>query len=249
MTHYSPFANGRVWSRRALPITVLSAALFAAACSGSDATSVTPVAGSGIGFTTRAPSANSALAANVPITNNGDTLDLTGVTVVVERAWLKRDRTDECEDSDNRWRSFFGCRLVRVGPTIVDLPLDDSVVTLPANAVPAGTFKEIAIRISMVRLTGTFDSKAFDVTVPVNAKAEVEFDTPLEVLEDSAVAVTVHLPVDTWLVNSDGSLVDPTKLLGSPSQMAAVRRKIASTIRAFEDHDHDGREDHKRGHR
>ncbi len=62
----------------------------------------------------------------------------------------------------------------------------------------------------------------------------------------SAVAVTVNLPVDTWLVKSDGTLIDPTKLLSTPSQLALVKLKIASSIRAFEDRDRDGRDDHRR---
>ena len=100
--------------------------------------------------------------------------------------------------------------------------------------------------MSLVRLQGTFDGKAFDVTIPVNAKAEVDFETPLVVAADSPVAVTVNLPVDTWLVRSDGSLIDPTKLLATPSQLALVKLKIASSIRAFEDRDRDGRDDHRR---
>lgn len=248
MKHLSRSARGRV-SRRAGSILVLAGALSVGACSSSDSTGVQRGTGNQIGFTTRAPSATSALVSAVPVTKDGHTLDLKTVTIVVERAWLKRDRSDACEDDNNGWRGFAGCRLVRVGPSLIDLPLDGKVVTLPANAVPQGTFKEIAVRISLVRLVGTFDSKAFDVTIPVNAKSEVEFQPPLEVLSDSAASVTVNLPVDAWLVNSDGSLVDPNALLGSPSLMASVKRRIAASIRAFEDNDHDGREDHsKRGH-
>lgn len=249
MTHFSTSVHGRAWSRRALAATALAGALSAAACSG-DSTGVDAAAGSSIGFTTRAASASAALASAVPITKDGHTLDVKTVTVVVERAWLKRNRSDECEDDKESWRGFAGCRLVRVGPTLIDLPLDGKVVTLPANAVPAGTFKEVAVRISLVRLMGTYDTKSFDVTIPVNAKSEVEFETPLEVLADSAVALTVNFPVDTWLVNTDGSLVDPNALVGSPSLMSSVKRRIAASIRAFEDNDHDGREDHsKRGKR
>jgi hypothetical protein len=223
---------------------------FASACS--DATSIENRPPSELAFTTRSDvSSSSALASTIPITKDGHTLDLTDVTVVVDRASLKRDRTDVCrsDDDDDHDRKghfgFFNCGEVRIGPTIVDLPLDGSLVTLPGNAIPAGTYREIGVRVSMVRLQGTYDTKAFDVTVPVNAKASVDFETPLVVVDTVPVAVTVNLPVDTWLVASDSSLVDPTKLLTTPSLMAGVRKRISSSIRAFEDRDRDGRDDHR----
>jgi hypothetical protein len=45
-------------------------------------------------------------------------------------------------------------------------------------------------------------------------------------------------------VNSDGSLVDPTKLSTNPSLMEQIRSRIQTSFRAFEDRDHDGHDDH-----
>ena len=56
---------------------------------------------------------------------------------------------------------------MKVGPTSIDLPLTGTLVTVPANAIPAGTFRELELRVSSVHLKGTFDTKAFDVTLPV----------------------------------------------------------------------------------
>jgi len=245
--HASP---ARLVLVRGATLAVSLAALSAAACS--ESTGVDSNMSSQLGFTTTS-TASSASRSVVPITKDGHTLDVTSATIVVTRASLKKTSSDLCasdDEDDEDDKSGPGhsdnCGEVKVGPTLVDLALDRKVVTVPGNTIPSGTYREIDVRVSLVRLQGTFDGKAFDVTIPVNAKAEVDFETPLVVAADSPVAVTVNLPVDTWLVRSDGSLIDPTKLLATPSQLALVKLKIASSIRAFEDRDRDGRDDHRR---
>jgi hypothetical protein len=244
-----PVSPARMLLVRAAALAVSLAALSAAACS--ESTGVDSMS-SQLGFTTTS-AASSASQSVVPVTKDGHTIDVTAATIVVTRASLKKTSSDLCASDDedaNDDHSDGGhsgnCGEVKVGPTLVDLPLDGKVVTVPGNTIPPGTYREIDFRVSLVRLEGTFDGKAFDVTIPVNAKSEVDFETPLVVAADSAVAVTVNLPVDTWLVRSDGTLIDPTKLLATPSQLALVKLKIASSIRAFEDRDRDGRDDHRR---
>jgi len=182
-----------------------------------------------------------------PITNGGHTLDLTQVTLTIGRAELKRVHDDACagEDEGDDDKAGTGevedCPEVKVGPTAVDLPLAGGLVTLPANALPAGTFRELELRVSDVRLRGTFDTKAFDITLPVNARGEIEFATPLVVTDGTPTSITVNVPVDRWLVNADGSLIDPNTILASPTLMTLVKARIAASFHAFEDRDHDGR--------
>jgi len=190
--------------------------------------------------------------AGTPITKNGHTLDLTQVTIVVERAQLKRQSHDACTGDDDERDSRWGgraesCASVKIGPTFVDLPLDTGVVTLPMDLIPAGTYSEIEFRVSLARLTGTFDGHAFDVTVPVNAKSEIEFTTPLVVKDSTPTSITINVPIASWLSNPDGSLVDPRQLLTSTTLSAAVRARISASFRAFQDDDHDGKEDHGHG--
>jgi hypothetical protein len=201
---------------------------------------------------TTSSSSSAALAAVAPITKNGHTLDLTQVTIVVERAQLKRQTTNACAgDDDEQETQSSGqsesCASVKVGPTLVDLPLDAGMVTLPMDVIPAGTFRQIEFRISLARLVGKFDGQAFDVTIPVNAKAEVQFPTPLVVTDGMPTSITVNVPIVEWLTNTDGSLVDPRQILSNPTVSAAVKARIAGTFRAFEDEDHDGHEDHGKG--
>lgn len=206
-----------------------------------------------LSFTTSSAAANNVSATVVPVTSGEHTLDLTQVTLTIDRAELKRTSGDACrgEDENEGDDDHAGtstntedCAEVKVGPTSIDLSLTGSLVTVPANAIPAGTFRELELRVSSVRLKGTFDTKAFDVTLPVNARGEIEFATALVVTDGTPTSITINVPVSTWLVNADGSLIDPSAIANSPSLMTTVKNRIAASLRAFEDEDHDGRDDH-----
>ena len=225
---------------------------FAAACS--DSTSA-KTSGSQLGFTTGAALGANADAA--PITVNGHTLNLTAVTLTVSRAELKNAATTTCADEaadDDRSPGGSGttsndngsddCGEMKIGPTTIDLPLDGSVLTVPADAIPAGTFSELELRLAFIRLQGTFDGKAFDVTLSTPVRGDIQFATPLAVTAGTATSITVTVPVAQWLTNADGSLVDPSQLNANSTLRAQVLARIASSFHAFEDEDHDGHDDH-----
>jgi hypothetical protein len=249
---YDPHLQAmRLVVRHASTAFAVAAIAGLAACS--DSTNVRNNGASQLGFSTASTTSTVAGAslAEVPITKNGHTLDLKQVTVVIERAELKRQNNDACrgddDEHDSKWSGRSeSCAEVKVGPTLVDLPLDGSVVTVPASVIPGGTFQEIEFKISLARLVGTFDTKAFDVTFPINAKAEIEFSTPLVVTDSTPTSITINIPITAWLTNADGSLVDPSTLLTNPTVAAAVKARIMATFKAFEDNDHDGHEDHNR---
>jgi hypothetical protein len=239
-----------------LAVAVASVGLIAAC---SDSTSASLSSRSSLAFSVGTPAVGDVSAALAPQTVGGHTLDLTQVTLTIARAELKLAATNVCADDqgddDNTTPAGSsldrdghggddGCAEIKIGPATVDLPLTGNVVTIPADAIPAGTYREIEIRVSNVELKGTFDTTPFDVMIPVNAKAEIEFDTPLVVADGQPTAITVNVPVNTWLVNADGSLVDPNTILANPALLAQVKNRIAASLRAFEDEDHDGRDDH-----
>lgn len=246
---YTPLRPSTRTITRRTPFAIAVVALSTlAACS--DSTGVRTNGPSQLAFTTSSTSsASAALATVAPITKNGHTLDLTQVTIVVERAQLKRQNNDACTGDDDEHDAKWGghaesCASVKIGPTLVDLPLDTSVVSLPMDLIPAGTFREIEFRLSLARLVGTFDGHAFDVTFSVNQKAEIDFTTPLVVSDSTPTSITINVPLEAWLTNADGSLVDPRQLLSNSTLAAAVKARIAATFHAFEDDDHDGRDDH-----
>jgi hypothetical protein len=255
MQHITIFSTHFI-RRSAVAATTVATLGLLSACS-SDSVGLGTNAQSQLSFSTSGTSsANAAPAALAPVTVGAHTLDLTQVTLTVDRAELKRAHTDACqgdndESDDNSGpgkssstASTENCAEVKIGPTTVDLPLTPGVVTVPANTIPAGTFRELEISLSQVRLRGTFDGTAFDVTLPVRVRQEIEFATPIVVTDSTPASVTVNVPVGGWLLNADGSLINPTTILTTPATLAAVKARIAASFRAFEDRDHDGNDDH-----
>jgi hypothetical protein len=238
----------------ALGSAPVALALGIAACS---ADSTGPGTSNSSQLEFRTTSAVNASSSQVPVTNGGHTLDLTGITLTVSRAELKRAQSDVCpgDDDENDDRpttttSTASCGELRIGRTTIELPLTGSPVTLPANTIPFGTYREFELRLSSVELKGTFDTKAFDVTIPISARSEIEFSTPLVVADGAPAVITVNVPTAGWLVNTDGSLIDPNSVLATPSLLAQIGARIGASFRAFEDRDHDGSDDHgsKSGH-
>jgi hypothetical protein len=238
--------------------SLVALAGLATACS--DSTSVKTSA-SQLAFTTGP--ALGAHADAAPITIGGHTLDLSAVTITVSRAELKPAASAVCAD-DNEGadddRSPSGgasadgdnhngggnddCGEMKIGPTTIDLPLDGSVIAVPADAIPAGTFQELELRLAFIRLQGTFDGKAFDVTLSTPVRGDIQFTTPVVVTAGTATSITVTVPVATWFTNTDGSLLDPSKLNSTPSLMSQFLGRIATSFHAFEDEDHDGHDGH-----
>ena len=235
--------------------TVAAGAAVIAACSSSTA-GLSGNSQTQLAFMTSAPFTGlAASAATAPVTSGGHTLDLTQVTLTVDRAELKRVHTDACagdhDESDdvqgtssNSATNTANCAEVKIGPTTVDLPLTPGLVTVAANAIPVGTYRELAVSVSQVRLKGTYDGTAFDVLLPVKVRQEIELSAPLVVTDGKPASITVNVPVSGWLVNNDHSLVDPSKILADHSLLAAVRARIAASFRAFEDDNHDGKDEH-----
>ncbi len=246
----SDFLPGAMMRGVALATTVVAIGAIAA-CS-SDATSVGNASQSQLSFTT-SKGVVAASATTAPDTVNGHILNLTNVTLNVARAELKRSVTDTAckgdEDDDNDGHRDTvhvdnDCAAVTIQNESISLPLDTNLVSIPADTIPPGTFRQLELRVASVDLTGTFDGKAFSVNVPVNARDEISFATPLVVTAGQPVNVTINVPVNRFFVNRDGSLIDPNQLKFSPQLLSVVQRNIASSLRAFADQNHDGRDDH-----
>lgn len=237
--------------------SLMALAGLATACSG-DSTGV-KTSGSQLAFTTGP--ALGALADAAPITIGGHTLSLSAVTLTVARAELKPVASAVCagdtDSADNNVSPSGGasadnhsgsgqddCGEMKIGPTTIDLPLDGSVLAVPADAIPAGTFQELELRLAFIRLQGTFDGNAFDVTVSTPVRGDIQFTTPVVVTAGTATSITVTVPVATWFTNTDGSLLDPSKLNTTPTLMSQFIGRVGTSFHAFEDEDHDGHDDH-----
>src|SRR5512138_848174 len=250
MQEFTSFDRRSVVRWTTLAATIVAVSTFAA-CSGSS--DLAPGASSRIAFTSR--STLGANAATVPITVGAHTLDLTQATLTVAHVELKRVETNACSEDDaldddggdsahTTTTGVEDCAELEVGPTTVDLPLSGGMVTLPANALPAGTYRELDLRVSQVELKGTFDGEPFDVTLPVRIHDEIEFDTPLVVGDGVPTSITINVPTGNWLMNADGSLIDPNTVASNATLLGLVQSRIRASFRAFEDEDHDGHDDH-----
>lgn len=229
---------------RTLTTTMLSAGIAAtaliSACSGDSVgvkTNTTPQ----ISFSTT--TASGAAFALAPLASGKDTLNLDSVIVTVTRAELKRAKSDNCagdrdddgdDDHPRDTTSTAACGELKIGPVNVPLPLDTSVVSLPAKTIPPGTYREFDLRVSRVVIKGTFDTTAFNDTIPIHERTELEFSTPLVVADSAPTSITINIPVKDWFVNPDGTLLNPAKL--TPFQMDILRLKIFVSMLAYDDH-------------
>ena len=250
-----PRPRPRITSSLALVVGGSLVAAFATACSDAGPGGNVPAQLSFRAMTSTSAAGDIAPAA--AITAGTHTLDLTNIGLTITRAELKRATTDVCSGDDenedanddhphNGGGNHEGCGELKVGPTTLDIGVNGNAASIPTNSIPAGSYRELELRLSQVEIQGTFDATAFDVTVPFVTRAEIEFDPPLVVSDTSPANVTVNLPLATWFTNPDGSLVDPNQLKTNPTLLAQVKARILQSLRAIEDRNHDGRDDRGR---
>ena len=184
----------------------------------------------------------------VPITVGGHTLDLQNADVTFTEITLERAEgasggdSDGDSDSDSDSDGSSNEKLRRTGTTI-SLPMQGGVITPINEALPTGSYEEIEMDVSVVRLRGTFDGQAFDVTVPVNAELEIDFSPPFEVdSNDDRLNITVQIDPSLWLRRTEGSLIDPRLLASDATLRAFVANRIRQSFKAFEDSDRDADE-------
>lgn len=242
--------------------------------------------------TSRTPgfSADAASAAGGPGTADTSALALTRVQLVVKRATLVRADSATCgtraEGDDDDYGDTpgvseahdgereDGCEAVRLGPTLVDLPVDASVATPFAASVPAGTYKKLDFAIRgvraadadsaakaflvahpevagvSVRVTGTYRGQAFTFTSDASATVETRFAPPVVVGDAAAktgvVNVTVHVAPKAWFVARDGTVINPAAATPGSESARQITRNIKASFRAFRDDDRQNHDDGER---
>jgi hypothetical protein len=161
------------------------------------------------------------------------------------------------------------CEELRADPSLVDLPTDNTIVTtLLVTSVPAGTYTDFEAKVHVVQSTdlggaaflaahptfagvsvhaeGTFNGNHFTYDGTANAKLEVEFATPL-VVDASGMNITVNVDLGSWFVDGTGALIDPTTANMGGANEALVVQNIHQSFDAFEDDNHDGKDDSTEG--
>lgn len=206
------------------------------------------------------------------IERDGDVLLVSKAQLVVRNVKLKSASAVCADDSDDESSSSSSssrkddddCVAIRVGPYLVNVPVNGADGARVAVNVPAGTYSSIRLWLHKVtssdsanlafrqanpdfrdislRLEGTFNGTPFIFVNDVNAKLTVPLATPL-VVGTGGDNVTVTIDLSTWFLRPSGGLYSPAAANTSGQIRAQVQNNIRGAFRAFKDQDKDGRED------
>jgi hypothetical protein len=155
------------------------------------------------------------------------------------------------------------CDELRIGPYLLDMPLDAGPARSFTIDLPAGTYREVKYKVHKanmtddatflathpefdqrsVRVVGTYNGIPYVFTSDVSAEQEAGFNPPLAVDGTTATDLTLFVDLSSWfLVN--GALVDPALANDQEPLASQVKNNIKASIRAFEDDNQDGEDDH-----
>ncbi len=205
----------------------------------------------------------------VLVASGHDTLKIDSVRMVLAHVTLFRNDTT-CGDEDHDDMRDTACAPIRMGPSIVSLPLDTGLKQVFAVKVPKGTYSGIAMRVHVptsnpsdtasasflkanpdwmnvsVRVDGTFDGKPVHWSGAPSIPLREFFRPPVVVSDTSGINFTLKVRLNMWFKSDDGSLMNPNTL--TPDQQDRVLHNIRQSLHAFDDDhdrgDDDGEHDH-----
>jgi hypothetical protein len=200
-------------------------------------------------------------------TDGTNTLVISKVELVVREIELHRAGvTSDCSSGVSG-----DCEELEFGPLLVDLPLGTTGAERKFSVdIAPGSYDKLELKIHTpsgssddasflqqhpdlagisVRVTGTYNNGP-EFTYTGNLEAEMEFslDPPLPANEAGATELTLFVNLDGWFRDAGSTLIDP--LTANPGQpnVSLVEQNIKNSLEAFEDEDHDGRDDHGTAH-
>lgn len=200
---------------------------------------------------------------DIVLQDDTHTLEITSVQLVLREIELERLSDDDCDDVPG---ASDDCEEFEIGPILLTLPLDGSIVQIVEAQIPADTYDELEFEIHKpeddtpedlaflaanptfkgvsIRVEGTFDGEEFVFEQDMDAEQEIDLSPPLTVTEASGpIELTLSLDVTGWFVTANGSLIDPrTANKGGPNE-DLVEDNIERSFDVFEDDDLDGERD------
>ena len=219
-------------------------------------------------------------AAGLQISRDDDVIVITKAQLVVRDVKLRNALAtcDDDDDDNNESAALFDgrgddrsrhdddddCPVMRLGPFLVQLPVNGTDGARVSVPVPAGTYSSVRLTLHKVtsndsadavfrqsnpdfrdisvRLEGTYNSVPFVFVHDINAKLTVPLTDPL-VIGASGDEVTVTIDLGMWFVRPQGGLYGPALANTPGSVRAVVASNIRRAFRAFRDRNRDGRED------
>ncbi len=248
-------------ARPALAIAPVAALL--AACTGTAPRASQPISLAVNSLAASPAATGSRLSGAIQIGTGANSLTINQAQVVLARIELSPSgacaTTGEADDCDE----------LRVGPTLVTLPVDGTTKVVLDAVVPTGTYNGLQAELDAVttndaepggaafltahpdfqgvsvKVTGVFTDASnqphnFTFTSAVDAEIEAAFQPPVTVTATTA-NLTVAVDVASWFKDASGAVIDPT----NAANAAAIANNIERSFRAFEDDDRDGVEDHQ----
>jgi hypothetical protein len=159
---------------------------------------------------------------------------------------------------------------IEVGPFVLAVAVSDTGLqtVIPSAAVLPGTYKGVEFEIHRVRSTEKLNIQStkrglkldglsivlegqctpkgegatptsFDVTS--SSEVEVEYEKPFTIAEGTSGNVTLAFDASMWLAGPNGTTLDPC--LNDKAVNAQIMANVRASLRAFGDHDRDGKED------
>jgi len=184
-----------------------------------------------------------------------DSIIMRRVELVLKDVQLAPTESGECEPGEEEH-----CAALETGPVLIALPLGDLPEHITTVRAAADTFIGFHFAIgpflaahpdfanTSIRVAGTFSHRGarrdFVYTTDFSEREEGALQPPLIVLPGATANVTFRLNVAGWFLTADKTaLIDPaTANRGLPNQ-TLVQDNIRTSVAAFRDDDHDGRED------
>jgi hypothetical protein len=248
-------------------LSAASALSLVAAAGCSDATGTGAARSLSLSFSTLPSTGASASLASLSVSASSAPLVVTKAQLVISKSELARSGAT-CTSSSSTSSDEQECPELKLGPMLVDLPLDASAKGVLAVPLPAGTYEQLESKIDAVmdetegdpaasaaflaanpdfrgvsvRVEGTYDGQPFVYTTAAEGELELTFDPPL-VVDGSSSNLTVNVDLSSWFRRSDGTTIDPNTATPGSATKEIVDDNIKRSFDVFEDDDRDGQRD------
>jgi hypothetical protein len=250
-------------------LTAISIALVAGTLVGCSDSGAPGIAGRQAAFSlatkpgTPAPTMGtaSALAGSETFTDPaGNTLVISQVQAVLKKIEFSRvgvsvscDNTTHADD----------CEELEAGPILLDLPLGAGAARQFTVPIDTGTYSKVEFKIHKpsatsdaafvaanptfdgvsIMVTGTYNGTPFTYTTDLDVSQEADLVPPITVTDQAGANLTVFVDLSQWYLNGT-TLVDPATANPGQANEGLVKNNIESSFHAFEDDNHDGKDDH-----
>jgi len=199
----------------------------------------------------------------VSVTRGPDVIVITDVQLVARKIKLGQDDGSCPADIEDDSENGDECPPLRLGPLLLDPPVDEGADPTFTVELPAGTYDELMLQIHKptnntedaafiganpdfngisIRVNGTFNGTPFSFTTDLTEVLKIALSEPVEVVEDGEVGLTLLLDVGSWFLDQGGNaLLDPAAL--SQQDRSRIEQNIRQSFHAFEDDDADGEDE------